>query len=554
MPMPHRSWLTVLALTLFIFSNCISPETRGKLDGAVKAHRIRVHLQTLSADDMEGRAPGAPGGDKAAHYIATQFKEAGLLPAVGDTSYFQNVALRGVTHTPTLTIRGAGRTWRLTPGAEFVGVTQMDTNAAAVRNAETLFIGYGIDAPQYNWNDYAGVDVRGKMLFMLVNEPASSDSTFFDGSALTYYGRWPYKYEEAGRKGAAGVILIHTTPLAGYGWNVVQNSRSKEQFYIKKPNANLCAFEGWITHEAASDVLSALGHRLDELIAQANSTDFKPLALPLRVSATITNTTRTLESPNVIAKLEGSDPVLKNECVLYTSHYDHLGVNPQLPDDQIFNGAFDNASGTATLIEIARELAQLPFQPKRTMLFAAVTAEESGLLGSQFYVQQPVFPLAKTAANINIDGVNVWGKTHDIIAHGAERSTLREAVAKAAQEMKLTVAPDPMPEQGLFFRSDHFSLARAGAPAVFVTAGLNYVGQPQNWGRQMMEDYIRLRYHSVNDEYDPDWSLEGAEQIGRFVLKLGLEVANAPAMPQWNETEPFKRSRAQSLKEAALNK
>jgi Zn-dependent M28 family amino/carboxypeptidase len=552
MPINHRSWLTFLALTLFIFSNCTSPETLGKLDGAVKAERIRIHLQTLSADDMEGRAPGTPGGEKAAHYIAAQFKEAGLLPAVGDTSYFQNVALRGVAHTPALTIRGAKQTWRLTPGAEFVGVTQMDTTATAVRNAETLFMGFGIDAPEFNWNDYAGVDARGKMLFVLVNEPSSADSTFFDGAALTYYGRWSYKYEEAGRRGAAGVILIHTTPLAGYGWNVVQNSRSKEQFYIKKPHSNLCAFEGWITQEAASDILSTLGYNLEELIAQANSAGFQPMALPLRVSAEIKNAARALQSPNVIAKLEGHDPVLKNECVLYTSHYDHLGMNPQLPDDQIFNGAFDNASGTATLIEVARELAQLPFQPKRTILFAAVTAEESGLLGSQFYAQYPVFPLAKTAANINIDGVNVWGKTHDIVARGAERSTLRGAVLKTAQEMKLTVAPDPMPEQGLFFRSDQFSLVKVGVPAVFVTAGLSYVGQPQNWGREMMEDYIQQRYHNVKDEYDPNWSLEGAEQVGRFVLKLGLEVANAPEMPQWNADDQFKRIRDQSLQEIAL--
>ncbi len=552
MPMPHRSWLTVLAFTLFIFTNCTSPETRGKLDGAVKAERIRTHLQILSADEMEGRAPGTPGGEKAAHYIAAQFQAAGLLPAAGDSSYFQNVVLRGVTHTSALTLRGAKRTWRLTPGAEFVGVTQMDTNATAVRNAETLFMGYGIDAPEYNWNDYAGVDVRGKMLFMLVNEPSSADSNFFDGAALTYYGRWSYKYEEAGRKGAAGVILIHTTPLAGYGWNVVQNSRSKEQFYIKKPNANLCAFEGWITQEAASNILSTLGHNLEELISQANSADFKPMPLPLRVSAEIRNTTRVLHSPNVIAKLEGSDPLLKNECVLYTSHYDHLGMNPQLPDDNIYNGAFDNASGTAALMEVARELAQLPFHPKRTILFAAVTAEESGLLGSQFYAQQPVFPLAKTAANINIDGVNVWGRTHDITARGAERSTLRDAVQKVAQEMKLTVAPDPMPEQGLFFRSDQFSLVKVGVPAVFVTAGLSYVGQPENWGRQMMEEYIRLRYHGVDDEYDPNWSLAGAEQIGRFVLKLGLEVANAPEMPQWNADDQFKRIRDRSLQEIAL--
>ncbi len=535
--------LGLLILLCPLIYVCTSPETLGRLDGAVKVDRIRAHLQTLSADEMAGRAPGTLGGERAAQYIAAQFKDAGLLPAVGDTSYFQNVRLRGVTHTPTLTARAYKLTWRLTPGAEFVGVTQMDTNETAIRNADAIFIGYGIDAPEYEWNDYAGVDVRGKVLLMLVNEPPSTDPAFFDGAALTYYGRWSYKYEEAGRNGAAGVILIHTTPLAGYGWNVVQNSRSKEQFYITQRNANLCAFEGWITQDVATDIFTTLGYNIEELIAKAGVIGFKPMPLPLRVSSTIANSTRSLVSPNVIAKLEGSDPVLKNECILYTSHYDHLGVNPQMPDDNIFNGAFDNASGAATLLEVAREMARLPVRPKRTILFAAVTAEESGLLGSQYYAQHPVFPLAKTAANINIDGVNVWGKTHDVIARGAERSTINVAAEKAAHEMSLTLAPDPLPEQGLFFRSDQFSLAKVGVPAVFVTAGLNYVDQPENWGRQMMEEYIQRRYHNVDDEYDPSWSLAGSVQIGRFVLKLGTELANAAAMPQWNAGEQFERPR-----------
>ncbi|HEX9652540.1 MAG TPA: M28 family peptidase [bacterium] len=545
------SWLTTLSISLFISSNCTSPESLGKLDGAVKADRIRVHLQTLSADIMEGRAPGTSGGERAASYIAAQLKEAGLMPAVGDTSYFQNVTLRGVTHTPSLTIRGVNRTWRLAPGTQFVGVTQIESVETAIRNAEVLFMGYGIEAPEYSWNDYGAVDVSNKVLLMLVNEPSSPDSSFFDGAALTYYGRWSYKYEEAGRKGAAGVILIHTTSMAGYGWNVIQNSRSKEQIYLRQPHENLCAFEGWITQEVASELLSAHGFNLDEWIAGANSPDFKPVALPFKVSAAITNSTRLIDSPNVIAKIEGSDPVLKNECILFTSHYDHLGMNSLLPDDGIFNGAFDNASGTATLIEIARELAQLPVRLNRTMLFAAVTGEESGLLGSQYYAQNPVFPLVKTAANINIDGVNVWGATRDIVARGAQRSTIGMAVEKVAREMRLTVAPDPMPEQGLFFRSDQLSLVKVGVPAVFVTAGLSYVGQPENWGRQMMEEYIRVRYHGVDDEYDPSWSLEGAAQIGRFVFKLGLELGNAADMPRWHRNDQFERIRDESLKEIA---
>jgi Zn-dependent M28 family amino/carboxypeptidase len=547
----QRNWLAIVSIALLLLSSCTSPETLGKLDGAVKAKHIRTHLQTLAADNMEGRAPGTPGGQRAADYIAQQFRAAGLLPAVGDSSYFQNVTLRGVTHAPTLAIRGAGRTWRLAPGTEFVGVTQIDTNETAIRNVEVVFAGYGIDAPEYQRNDYAAIDVKGKVLLLLPNEP-STNPALFDGAALTYYGRWSYKYEEAARKGAAGVILIHTAPLAGYGWSVIQNSRAKEQFYINKTNGDLCAFEGWITQEVATEVLAALGQNLDEMIDQANSPDFKATVLPLRASTTVSNATRTLESPNVIARLEGSDPTLKSECILYTSHYDHLGLNPLMPDDNIYNGAFDNASGTATLIEVAREMVQLPTQPKRTILFAAVTAEESGLLGSKFYAQHPVFPLAKTAANLNIDGVNVWGRTHDVVAHGAQRSTLRNAVEKVAQEMGMAVGADPMPEQGLFFRSDQFSLAKAGVPAVFVTGGMSFVGQPETWGQQMMAEYIGVRYHNVRDEYDPNWSLEGASQIGRFVLKLGLDLANAPEMPQWNDGDQFKRVRDQHLNEVAL--
>lgn len=503
---------------------------------------------------MEGRAPGTPGGQLAARYIAEQFKKAGLLPAVGDSSYFQNVTLMGVTHQPTLSFRNRNKNWELIPGEQFVGCTKLDTSTVTVRNLDAVFMGYGIDAPEFQWNDYAGVEVTGKALLMLVNEPPSEDSTFFAGPALTYYGRWSYKYEEAARKGAAAVILIHTTPLAGYGWNVVQNSRSKEQFYVKSsPGTPLLSLESWITQEVAEKIFQESGFDFSELLAQAGSREFRPMMQPLRVSASINNTIRFMESPNVIAKLAGGDPVLKEQCLIYTAHYDHLGKNEALPEDNIYNGAFDNASGTATLIEIAYEFASLPLRPKRTILFAAVTAEESGLLGSQFYAQHPLCPLAKTAANLNLDGVNTWGKTYDIVPRGAERSTILETVKKAAAEMQVKLAPDPMPEQGLFFRSDQFSLAKVGVPAVFITAGFNYVGKPQNWGKQIMDEYIQLRYHGVDDEYDPAWSLEGTKQIGQFALRLGWHLANAEKMPEWNDGEAFKRVREQSLRLSAMN-
>jgi len=551
LPYPLVAVLVALLLTL----NCASPEAIGKLDGAVKPARIRAHLKILSDDIMEGRAPGSRGGELAAKYIASQFEEAGLLPAVGDSSYFQNVELIGAKHTPSLTLNGAGRTWRLNPGTEFVGVTKIEQPLVSINNRQLVFMGYGVDASEFNWNDYANTDVTGKVLLMLVNEPKSENDIFFGGKALTYYGRWTYKYEEAARKGADGVILIHTTPLAGYGWNVVQNSRSREQFFVRSPaGARQLAFRGWITRGKAEEVLNAAGLNLDELISQANSASFNPIELPIRVSASVSNKFRTIESPNVIGKLLGTDPVLKKECILYTSHYDHLGKNDSHSGDGIFNGAFDNASGTSALIEIARAFSEIQFKPKRTILFAAVTAEESGLLGSQFYVQSPVFPLAKTAANINIDAVNVWGKTRNIIPLGADRSTMMEVINRVAMEMNMEISPDPMPEQGLFFRSDQFSLVKAGVPAVYLVGGLKFVGKPQDWGQKLMDDYIKNRYHGVKDEYDPSWSLEGTAQVAQFALKTGLYLANKPTMPEWHDGDPFKKIREKSIAEMAALK
>jgi Zn-dependent M28 family amino/carboxypeptidase len=554
--MSFNHWIAFFSPLLFICiqSSCISPEAQGRLDGAIKIERLRTHVQVLSNDAMEGRAPGTPGGQLAAKYIAEQFRKAGLSPAVGDSSYFQNVTLMGVTHHPTLNFRIRNKGWELNAGEQFVGCTKLDTPAVVLRNLDVVFMGYGIDALEYNWNDYAGVEVTGKALLMLVNEPPSEDSTFFAGPALTYYGRWSYKYEEAARKGAAAVILIHTTPLAGYGWNVIQNSRSKEQFYVKNlPGNLLLSLESWITQEVAEKIFQESGFDFSELLAQAGSRGFRPVMLPLRVSAAINNTIRIVESPNVIAMLPGSDSVLKEQCIIYTAHYDHLGKNDALPEDNIYNGAFDNASGTATVIEIAREFSSLPFNPKRTILFAAVTAEESGLLGSQFYTQQPLWPLAKTAANLNLDGVNPWGKTYDIVPRGAERSTILEAAKQVAIEMQVKLAPDPMPEQGLFFRSDQFSLVKVGVPAVFITAGFNYVGKPPDWGKQIMDEYIQQRYHGVDDEYDPAWSLEGTKQVGQFALRLGLYLANNDTMPEWNAGEAFKRVREQSLRFSTQN-
>ncbi|MCZ6821237.1 MAG: M20/M25/M40 family metallo-hydrolase [Calditrichaeota bacterium] len=532
------------APVLLLLAGCESPEAAGRLDGAIKPNMIRAHLKMLSDDVMEGRAPGSRGGELAAKYIASQFEEAGLLPAVGDTSYFQSVELVGIKATPAMLVRGFGRFWRLIPGADFVAWSKIEQTDISLRNTDVVFVGYGIDAPEFNWNDYKSVDVSGKILLMLVNEPPSESQAFFGGPALTYYGRWTYKYEEAARRGAAGVILIHTTPLAGYGWNVIQNSRMRESFQIRPPeDTHLLSLRAWITEEKAREILGAGGLNLEELIVQAESPSFTPFEPGLRVTTVIRNEVRTIQSPNVIAKLPGRDPELRDQCLVYTAHYDHLGKNEDLTDDGIFNGAFDNASGTAVLIAIGSAFAQSQLKPKRTILFAAVTAEESGLLGSQYYAEHPLFPLGRTIANINIDAVNVWGKTKNIVPIGADLSTIGEVVNRVAQEMNLEVSPDPAPGQGMFFRSDQFSFVKKGVPAVFLKGGLKYVGKPDTWGEQLMLDYRRSRYHGVGDEFDPGWSLEGTSQIAQFALKVGFYLSRSENVPEWHTGVQFKRIR-----------
>lgn len=531
-------------LVLLFLAGCESPEAIGRLDGAIKPNMIRAHLKMLSDDVMEGRAPGSRGGELAAKYIASQFEEAGLLPAVGDTSYFQSVELVGIKATPAMIVRGFGRFWRLTPGADFVAWSKIEQPEISLRNTDVVFVGYGIDAPEFNWNDYKSVDVSGKILLMLVNEPPSESQAFFGGPALTYYGRWTYKYEEAARRGAAGVILIHTPPLAGYGWNVVQNSWTRESFQIRPPeDAHLLSLRAWITEEKTKEILGAGGLHLQELIVQSESPSFTPFELGLRVTAIIRNEIRTIQSPNVIAKLPGSDPELRDQCLVYTAHYDHLGKNEDLADDGIFNGAFDNASGTAALIAIGAAFSQSQLKSKRTILFAAVTAEESGLLGSQYYVEHPLFPLGKTIANINMDAVNVWGKTENIVPIGADLSTIGEVVRRVAQEMNLEVSPDPTPGQGIFFRSDQFSFVKKGVPAVSLKGGLKYVGKPDTWGEQLMLDYRRNSYHGVGDEYDPGWSLEGTAQVAQFALKIGFYLSRSETVPEWHTGVQFKRIR-----------
>ena len=498
-----------------------------------------AHLKYLADDLLEGRAPATRGGALAANYIAAQFEAMGLEPAGPDGSYFQPVALVGMTPHPSFTWGKAGVGRTLAYRDDFVAWAERP-ESHIVADGDVVFVGYGVQAAEWRWDDYKDVDVRGKVLLMLVNDPGLQDSTIFNGRALTYYGRWTYKLEEAARRGALGAILVHTTESATYGWDVVRGSWSVEQFKLDRPVAQSIAFAAWVTHEAVQAALAQTGLNLDSLTRQAGRRDFRPVATGLRVNVDARSDLRHVHSANVVARLPGSDPSLAGQAVLFTAHWDHKGIGPAVNGDSIYNGAEDNASGVATVLAIAQATAQLHPRPRRTLLFISTTAEESGLLGSEAYVREPLIPLAQTAAVINLDVTNVRGPTRDIDALGVDRSSLGPLFEAAAKAESLVVVHEP-DVRGSFYRSDHFPFARAGVPAVSIEPGLDFIGKPAGWGREQADLYNRTRYHQPSDEYRPTFRYEGMAQEARVALRLALAIANVPDMPHWLPRAEFKR-------------
>ncbi|HUL02843.1 MAG TPA: M28 family peptidase [Gemmatimonadales bacterium] len=499
-----------------------------------------AHLKYLADDLLEGRAPATRGGELAARYIATTFQALGLTGAGSDGSYYQPVSLVGLTPRPTFVWGGRGAT-ALRYLDDFVAWAQRpDSNIVA--DGDVVFVGYGIAAPEWQWDDYKDMDVRGKVLLMLVNDPGLQDSTVFNGKALAYYGRWTYKLEEATRRGAVGVVMIHTAASATYPWEVVRSSWSVEQFMIEGDAAGDLAFGSWVTEDAARRALGARRLNLDSLTAAAARRDFKPVATGIHVAVTVSSALRHVRSSNVVAKLTGSDTALAREVVVLTAHYDHKGIGPAVNGDSIYNGAEDNASGVAALLGAAEALVRAP-RPKRSLLFIATTAEESGLLGSQAYVSAPLVPLARTAAALNIDVANVHGATRDIASLGMERSSLGQAFAAAARAESLTATGDPDPTKGSFFRSDHFPFARAGVPSLSIETGVNFVGRPASWGREEADRYTEQRYHQPSDEYSAAFTYQGMAQQVRVMVRLAVAVANAPALPSWLPSSEFQRGR-----------
>ena len=524
------------------------------------------HIKVLASDEYEGRGPGTRGEDLSINYIADQFKSIGLTPGNTDGTYFQNVPLVGITalHNPDLNVKVGGKDMTLKFSDDYVARTVRVVDKTGF-DADMVFVGYGVVAPEYGWDDYKGQDVRGKVLLMLVNDPqvpapgdaAKLDDKMFKGRAMTYYGRWTYKYEIAAEKGAAGVFVIHSwdsktnSGPAGYPWEVARGMMTVENFDLvaKDKNMSRANVEGWITEPKTREIMAAGGLNFDELKKAATRKDFKPVSLGAHARLGLENKVRTIDSHNVIGKLEGTDPKLKDEYVIYTAHWDHLGIGlPDAKGDRIYNGALDNASGIAALIELSRAMKSASPPPRRSILFLAVTAEEKGLIGSKYYSENPIYPLAKTVAEINMDGLNQWGPTKDVTVIGLGNSTLDDVLKEAAAEHGRVLRPDAEPEKGFYYRSDHFNFAKQGVPALDPESGIEFIGKSKEWGLKKRDEYTENDYHKPSDEVKPDWNLSGAAEDVQLLMTVGYRVANAERFPEWKPGTEFKAKRDGMLK------
>ncbi|MDA1306101.1 MAG: M28 family metallopeptidase [Acidobacteria bacterium] len=544
-------------LCLTIACSPAPPETVAELPDIDTAH-VLADITRLASDEFQGRAPGGEGERLTVDYLINQFTAAGLEPGNPDGSFVQDVPLvsvRPLVSSPfTLTQGGRSRTLRVL--GDVVPFSTRVAEEVSLTNSEMVFVGYGIQAPEFGWDDYKGLDVTGKTLLMLVNDPPIAgdgpeglDPAVFGGKAMTYYGRWVYKFAKAAELGAAGVLVIHEEGPAGYPFSVAQGMGG-ERFNLVTPDKNMsrAAVEGWISLGATTELFTSAGLDFDALKTTAATREFAPVSLKTTASVTLTQTLRTIDSQNVIAKITGSDPTLKDEYVIYSAHWDHLGVSSQPRDgDAINNGAMDNASGTAAMLEIARAFKAINPAPKRTILFLAVTAEEQGLLGSEFYAKFPLYPLERTLANINVDGMNMWGRTTDLTVVGYGASDLDDYLTEAAAEQGRTLIPDPESEKGFYYRSDHFNFAKVGVPALYTDDGVTFVGKPADYGKQKRDEFNRRDYHAPSDEVKPDWDLSGLAEDAKLLLAVGYRVAMAATYPEWKPGNEFKAARDKML-------
>ena len=548
--------LAALLLSTALFTACGNGDAETSTNdpsATTSTFDLGRRIEKLASDEFQGRAPSTAGGQAASQYIADEMSKAGLAPAGENGTYFQAVELTAMTVLPSSSMT-------ITAGEETLINADQNTNSVfwtkrldssvSVSDAELVFVGYGVNAPEYGWNDYEGLDVKGKTVVMLVNDPgfATKDANLFNGNAMTYYGRWTYKYEEAARQGAAAVLVIHETEPASYPWEVVSGSWTGEQYDLVRPDggASRSALEGWLHIDAAQNLFDKAGLNMRQLMTAAAQKGFKPVPMSgLSLDATINQSVKTTQSRNVAGVIKGS--VRPDEYVLYMAHWDHLGMSEAVEgDDKIFNGAVDNASGTSVILEIGETMVDRG-TPERSVIFVAVTAEESGLLGSAYYGEKPLVPLAKTVGGINIDALLPIGETKDMKVIGFGSSELEDLLKKQLNKRGMYVVPDTKPEAGYFYRSDHISLAKLGVPMLYSDAGNNHVVNGMTYGQNFEEEYTKLRYHKVADEYDNSWDLSGIKQVSDILLDMGYDLANSENWPNWYEGTEFRGLRDEML-------
>ncbi len=539
--------------TILTLTGCTTSST--KIDTALKsinADDMKNYISVLASDDFRGRAPSTTGEEKTINYLAKEFGKVGLKPA-SNGSYFQEVSLVKISADPAmeLNITGGKENISLTYSDDFIGSTPQVNDLIEVENSDIVFVGYGIVAPEYNWNDYSDLDVKGKTVLMLVNDPgyATSDSSLFNGKAMTYYGRWTYKYEEAARKGAKAAIIIHETGAAAYPWAVVQNSWSGPQFHLvgDELSRSDLQFQSWITTESALRIFQSAGLDYEKVIASASTPGFKPIDMKLGASVHFKNKVEYTKSHNVAALWPGTDRA--DEYIIYTAHWDHFGVNNSFSGDSILNGAVDNATGTAALIEIAKAFTKLPVQQDRSILFLSVTGEEQGLLGSKYYAENPLYPLNKTVGVINMDALNILGPTNDMTIIGMGNSQLDDFAVRVLKKHGRYAIPDPTPEKGGYFRSDHFSFAKVGVPSLYLTDGVDNIEHGKAWGLAQSEQWTMENYHKPSDNYEPDkWNFDGMIDDIRIYFEVGYDLSISNEFPDWNPGSPFKPIRDKMMK------
>ena len=554
----QRPLLLVLALAASAQAQAARPVTLTPAEKAAAATitpgLLRAHVRFLSDDLLEGRGPASRGDTLAQRYIASQMEALGLEGGAPGGGWLQPVDVIGITSRGpnVVTFRKGGATLDLKPFEEVIAFSGLETASPTIDDAEVVFVGYGIVAPEYGWDDYKNVDLKGKVLLMMNNDP-EDDPALFAGRTRLWYGRWDYKYDQAARHGAAGAIIIHTVPSAGYKFQVLQTSWTGEQFSLPSEGEPKLTVQGWATEDASRRLVTFGGHDLDALRASAQKKDFRPVPLGVNWSIALANQVSRKQTANVIGRLPGRDPVLAAQAVLYTAHHDHLGMRADAPAgvDAIYNGALDNASGVSAMLATAKAMTALPQRPRRSVLFAAVAAEEQGLLGSKYLAAHLPIPAGRIAANINVDGMSIWGRTHDLTMVGLGKSDLDAWILGLAAAQGRTVVPDQFPDKGFFYRSDQFSLARVGIPAAYFDGGTDIIGKPKGWGKEQQEAFEARDYHQVSDELRPEWDFSGAVEDAQLLFYLGVKVANATALPAWRPGDEFEAARKKALADAA---